>query len=73
MARVYALMEFIDAAGDKHEVDGEPIDLPRNTDEEKRIYDRLIEYGVVSTTEPKIDKPKPDEGEPDQRTRRARS
>lgn len=52
MAKVWALIEFIDGTGSKHEV-GEELDLPRSTDEEKRTYDRLLVWGVVSTTQPR--------------------
>lgn len=63
MAQAWVLLEFTDGDG-KHEV-GDKIDLPRNTDQEKADFDRLVAEGVVTTSEPN---PKADSG-----SRRARS
>lgn len=73
MAKVYALIEFIDTDGVKHEVDGQEIDLPRNTDAEKATFDRLIDYGVVTRSEVKANPPAAEESEPPQRTPRRKS
>lgn len=51
MAQAWALMQFTDSSG-KHEP-GEKLDLPRNTDAEKAEFDRLVDYEIVTTTEPK--------------------
>jgi hypothetical protein len=71
MAKVHALMEFTDPAGEKHEV-GEEFDLPRNTDQEKADFERLIEHGVVTRSEAKANPPVSEESETPQRTRRDR-
>lgn len=47
MARAYVRIEFTDKDG-KHEVD-EEVELPRTTDEEKANFDRLLDYGIIST------------------------
>lgn len=51
MAKVYALMKFTDPGGTERAV-GEEFDLPRETDQQKADYGRLLDYGVVSKTEP---------------------
>lgn len=51
--KVWATMEFTNDSG-KHEV-GDDFDLPRNTDEEKAEFERLINQGIVTTNRPKGD------------------
>ena len=60
MAKAWAKIEFTDANG-KHE-EGEALDLPRETDAEKAEFDRLKEYGIITTTEPKTAKSDPASG-----------
>jgi hypothetical protein len=72
--KVWALMEFIDVDGTKHEVDGKPFDLPRNTDSEKHTFARLEEIGIITTkpSEAKAEQEPQDEDE-NGRTGRKRS
>lgn len=45
--KAYAAMKFTDADGE-HEV-GDEVELPRDTDEQKANFDRLLQQGVIST------------------------
>ena len=69
MAKVHALMKFTDPSGTDREI-GEEFDLPRNTDQEKRDFGRLLDYGVVTRSELKANPQGPEESEAPQRTRR---
>lgn len=58
MAKVHALMKFISPDGEGHDI-GDELDLPRNTDQEKRDFERLVDEGVVTRSEAKAN-PAPD-------------
>lgn len=71
MAKVHALMEFTDPSGEKHEI-GEEFDLPRNTDQEKADFERLLHDGVVTRSESKANPaPDPESSGTGQRTARS--
>lgn len=50
MARAYTLVQWTDADG-VHEI-GDEVDLPRRTPDEKAGFERLVDYGIVSTSKP---------------------
>lgn len=56
MAQAWTLVDYEDQANGKVPP-GTKIDLPRETDADKAEFERLKEYGVVTTTEPKATDP----------------
>lgn len=71
MAKVYALVKFTDPEGVEHEI-GEGFDLPRETDLQKRDFQTLLDTGVVTQTEPKIEQREESNSEDSESSRRAR-
>lgn len=49
MARVYAVVALTDLDG-THRAVGEEFDFPRETDQQKAEYDRLLKDKVISTS-----------------------
>ena len=47
--KVWVATRFEDADG-VHEV-GDEVEIPRNTEEQKEAFDRLVEYQIIATTE----------------------
>lgn len=62
MAKAYVATRYEDAEG-VHEV-GEEVEFPRNTDEEKERFDRLLEYGIISTSEDRAERIAEGESDP---------
>lgn len=53
MAHAYVLVQFTDRDG-VHAV-GDEVELARTTPEEKANFDRLLDYGIISTSQPRGD------------------
>jgi hypothetical protein len=66
--KFYALMET--TIGESTYKPGDPVDLPNDSDEDKREIERYTEWGILSKTPPKASKDDSDTSET-QRTRRS--
>lgn len=51
MPRIWAAMKFTHSDGVTYNMD-DPLTLPRGTDEEKAEFDRLQEYGMITSQRP---------------------
>jgi hypothetical protein len=53
MAKAYVAVPYEDAEG-RHEV-GDEVEFSRKSDQEKENFDRLIEYGIITTSKAQVE------------------